>query len=150
MRFKNPQLRRRNQPWYSSWDDAKSRCKDKTNKHYGGRGIKFDIPFWYCGVLYWRDKAYLMKQHSIDRIDNDGDYVFANCRFIEKAENIRRSATGNKYNLGRKHSLEIRRKMSEAQKGKKLPIEQRRKISLSLIGNKRGTGNDPWKNRRKR
>jgi hypothetical protein len=37
--------------------------------------------------LWFRDKAFEMKKPSIDRKDNDGDYTFNNCRFMEKDDN---------------------------------------------------------------
>ena len=41
-------------------------------------------------TLWFRDRAYLLKQPSIDRIDGNGDYVFTNCRFIEMEDNRKR------------------------------------------------------------
>lgn len=41
---------------------------------------------------------------------------------------------GNKFNLGKKHSEETRRKMSESQKGKVMSIESRKKMSLAKKG----------------
>jgi hypothetical protein len=75
------------QPWRRVLNHIKQRCNNQNNpdyKYYGGRGIKNkfknadEIKF-----LWFRDKAYLMKQPSIDRIDNDGNYCLKNCRFIE-------------------------------------------------------------------
>ena len=41
------------------------------------------------GKFLWnRDKAYLMKKPSIDRINNDGNYTRENCQFIEHGDNI--------------------------------------------------------------
>jgi len=74
-------------PWKKTLTSIKQRCnnpKFKQFKNYGGRGIKNkfknadEIKF-----LWFRDKAYLMKQPSIDRIDNDGDYCIENCQYIE-------------------------------------------------------------------
>lgn len=68
----------------------KDRCKN-TKKHnynrYGGRGIKCLITEEELQKLWFRDKAYEMKKPSIDRIDNDKDYTYNNCQFLEHNEN---------------------------------------------------------------
>jgi hypothetical protein len=78
---------RKNHPWIVIYSNLKNRCENPKNprfKDYGGKGIKNlfkgpkDIKY-----LYIRDKASLMKQPSIDREDNNGDYCIENCRFIE-------------------------------------------------------------------
>ena len=77
-------------PWVSIYYSAKYRCDNKNNKAYkwyGGRGIKFLLTVDKVKQLWFRDKAYKMMQHSIDRKENNGDYVFENCRFIELAVN---------------------------------------------------------------
>jgi len=68
-----------------------NRCENKNSKiyqYYGGRGIKCLITEEELKKLWFRDKAYDMERPSIDRINNDGDYMFDNCRFIELSENI--------------------------------------------------------------
>jgi len=75
-----------NKPWFQHKKNAKSRClykKDKKYKYYGGRGIKYIISNDDLKMLWIRDKAYLMQQPSIHRIDNDGNYTYENCQFIE-------------------------------------------------------------------
>jgi hypothetical protein len=39
--------------------------------------------------LWFRDKAMLMINPTIDRIDRNGNYTKENCRFIEAKENRR-------------------------------------------------------------
>lgn len=66
------------------------RCNNSNNSRYnryGGRGIKCFITEEELKYLWFRDKASEMKQPSIDRINNDGNYCLENCRFIEMAEN---------------------------------------------------------------
>jgi len=75
-------------PYYNSFRDARARCYPK-NK-LGKRGIKFNITLEEMGKLWNRDKAFLLKDPTIDRINNNGDYRFNNCQFIERGENSRK------------------------------------------------------------
>jgi len=81
-------------PWVFIFKGARERCNDPGNvsyKWYGGKGIKFKLAMDEVKTLYLRDGAKDMKRPSIDRIYNDGNYAFGNCRFIELSENIARS-----------------------------------------------------------
>jgi hypothetical protein len=79
-----------NEPWKRTLIGIKQRCENP-NQHkfpiYGGRGIKCLITEEELKTLWFRDKAYLLKEPSIDRIDNDGNYCFSNCQYIEFDEN---------------------------------------------------------------
>jgi hypothetical protein len=82
--------KRKEEPWKKILSNINTRCYNKKvpqHKWYGGRGIKCLITSDELKELWSRDKAYLMKMPSIDRIDNDGDYTFENCKFIENKEN---------------------------------------------------------------
>jgi hypothetical protein len=81
-------------PWRKVFKNIKIRCTRKnfkSYKNYGGRGIKCLITEEELRKLWFRDKAYLMKQPSIDRKENDGNYTYKNCRFIELGENSRKN-----------------------------------------------------------
>ncbi len=73
-------------PEYAVWRGLKQRCfnpKDKDFRHYGGRGIKVcerwlaDFP-QFLADMGRRPST----EHSIDRIENDGDYEPGNCRWV--------------------------------------------------------------------
>ncbi len=66
--------------------EIKQRCNNPNNKRYkdyGLRGIKCLITEEELEFLWFRDKAWLLKEPSIDRKDNDGNYELSNCQFIE-------------------------------------------------------------------
>jgi len=80
-------------PWAVSYISAKSRCTNPNNtaySRYGGRGIKFKLTMLEIKELWFRYKAYNMKTPSIDKINNDGNYEYANCQFMERVDNIKK------------------------------------------------------------
>ena len=100
-------LKRHNKPrnsrnkFYQIWQGIRQRCTNenlKCYKAYGGRRIGFLITIEDIIRLWYRDKAWLLKCASIDRKDNNGHYVYSNCRFIEMIENTAKSNRERKFN----------------------------------------------------
>ena len=77
-------------PEQVAWTNMRQRCANKNAKsysRYGGRGIKV------CEAWQGSFKAFLRDMgkkptpnHSVDRIDNSGDYEPSNCRWATHQE----------------------------------------------------------------
>lgn len=84
-------------PEYVAWNDMKQRClnkKKKNYKDYGGRGIKI-CKQWLSFDCFYRDMgARPSPNHSLDRINNNGNYDPNNCRWATKKEQ-NRNTRGN-------------------------------------------------------
>jgi len=91
----------RSHPLYNRHDAIKQRCTNPNHiafKHYGKRGIKLHEP-WYDAQTFIHDVEQELgpfpqdRGWTIDRINNNGDYVPGNLRYATKAEQNRNKRT---------------------------------------------------------
>lgn len=77
-------------PEYSSWMSMKRRCyrkKDQAYDRYGGRGITVCERWLKSFSHFFEDMGPRpTMQHTLDRIDKDGNYSLCNCRWATKKE----------------------------------------------------------------
>ena len=88
-------------PEYSNWQAMKSRCYNTKNKkypRYGGRGIKVCDKWFNSFEAFYSDMGPRpTTDHTIDRINNDGNYKPSNCKWstpLEQAYNRENNVLG--------------------------------------------------------
>lgn len=90
-------------PHYARWSNIRARCDNPSNHHhysyYGARGIRL-APEWYDAAVfiqYLEDELGPCPEgHTLDRIDNDGNYEPGNLRWADpvvQRHNQRRGAS---------------------------------------------------------
>lgn len=81
---------------HNRWNDMRQRCGNPlkpTYKYYGGRGIRV-CARWQRFENFYEDMGEPPSpKHSLDRIDTNGNYEPANCRWATRHEQMRNTRT---------------------------------------------------------
>lgn len=87
---------------YGIWGNMLYRCNTKTSQmydNYGGRGINV-CERWHHYENFISDMGYSPSEiHSLDRIDNNGDYEPKNCKWATKKEQARNRRNSRKITI---------------------------------------------------
>lgn len=98
-----PQCRRVTEmPEHGIWKSMRSRCSnlnDPAYRHYGARGILV-CDEWQTFQAFLRDMGPRpSSKHSLDRINNDGNYEPSNCRWATRRQQNRNTRANKWYEV---------------------------------------------------
>ncbi len=93
----------RRSPEYYIWMAMKSRCGNKKSqyfKNYGGRGISVCNKWINSFQRFYEDMGKRpSNNHSLDRIDNNGNYELGNCQWATRVEQARNARSNHNITL---------------------------------------------------
>jgi len=99
-----PPVKRKKTPEYQVWTSAKGRCSRKNGKYwnrYGGRGIAMCDKWRRSFGAFLADMGRRPSpQHSLDRINNDGNYEPGNCRWATRREQMQNRSDNSRVTIG--------------------------------------------------
>lgn len=96
-------------PEYGIWESMKKRCNNPTNKaykYYGGRGIRVCDRWSTSFEDFYSDMGPRpSNDHTLERIDSDGDYCPTNCRWATWEEQRRNIRSNRRVDLNGKSTI---------------------------------------------